>query len=253
MNLLHTFAKHGLRVFSLSDVAELLKEEGVSDSYACKLLTVMAKRGDLQCLGNGLYALPAHILSGGSLHAFEIAMKLVHKGAVSHRSAMFHHGMTDQILNRVYITAPRVVEANRSTKSIYRINDTHFNVRRVQADHYYGIKRIFIGEISVWITDLEKTLIDGLSDPNLCGGLREVLHAFLHVRDSINPETMFNYLKKEPLVIAKRVGWILENIGILAELQVVLERIPTHGVQKLDPSGLRRGHINKRWMLWENM
>ncbi|MDP5012820.1 MAG: hypothetical protein NWQ29_03875 [Alphaproteobacteria bacterium] len=253
MNLFHIFAKHGLRVFSFSDVAELLKEESFSASYIRKLLTVMAKRGDLQRLGNGLYALPVHILSGGSLHAFEIAMKLVHRGAISHRSAMFHHGITDQILTHVYITSPRVPESNRSSKSAYLINDTHYNIRRVQADHYYGVKRIFMGEISFWITDLEKTMIDGLSDPNLCGGFREVLHAFSHARDNVNSETLLDYLKREPTVIAKRVGWILETIKMLPELQSELEKMPTQVVQKLDPSGLRRGHINKRWMLLENM
>ena len=253
MSLLHTFIKHNLRIFSLSDVEELLKNENVSAPYARKLLTIMAKRGDLQRLGNGLYALPVHILSGGSLHAFEIGMKLVNKGAISHRSAMFYYGMSDQILNCVYVTSPRVPESNRSTKSTYFINNTYFNIRRIQADHYYGIKRIFMGEISFLVTDIEKTLIDGLSEPQLCGGFREVLHAFSHVRDNINPKTLFNYLKREPIVIGKRVGWILENISTLPELQEELEKIPVKVVQKLDPSGLRRGRISKRWMLLENM
>lgn len=253
MNLLHTFAQHGLRVFSLPDALPLLTGEGISDSYAVKLLNVMAKRGDLQRLGNGLYALPSHLLSGGALHVFEIAMKLVKVGAISHRSAMFYHDMTDQILNRVYITSPRIVGANQSTKSTYVINHTDFSIKRVQECHYYGVKRVFIGEVCIWMTDLEKTLIDALNDPHLCGGFREVLHAFTQKSATINPETMLNYLKKEPVVTGKRVGWILEHMNVLPALKEELLNVPTQTIQKLDSRGLRRGSVNKRWMLMENI
>lgn len=253
MNVIHLFAQYGFRVFTLSDVLPLLMAEGISDIYALKLLNVMAKRGDLESLGNRLYALPSHLLSGGMLHVFEIAMKLVKIGMISHRSAMFYHNMTDQILNRVYITSPRIAGANKSTKTNYFIHNTDFSIKRVKESYYYGAKRFFIGEESVFITDTEKTLIDALKDPQLCGGFREVLHAFSKIGDAINVDNMLNHLTNEPDVISKRAGWILEHINVLPELREELLKIPTQTIQKLDPTGLRKGHINKQWMLMENI
>ena len=253
MNLIRALARKGLRVFSLEDAFETLKEQGLSESYAKKVLSLMAKKGDLQVLGKGLYGLPTDILSGGPLHPFEIAMKIVKKGAISHRSALFFHDMTDQMLKTVYITVPKVAEANLSTKSTYTLQETLFQVKRVTPQKFFGVKRFFIGEVPVWITDVEKTLLDGLSDPSLCGGFREVLHAFSKAGDIMNPQTLYSYSQKSPVVVSKRLGWVLEKLTLFPDLQQKLEEIPIKTLQKLNPTGPRKGHANKRWMVTENI
>lgn len=67
MNLVRSFAQQGMRIFSLEDVLEVLKEQNISESYSKKILHMMRKRGDLHLLGKGLYALPAEFLLGGPL------------------------------------------------------------------------------------------------------------------------------------------------------------------------------------------
>ena len=252
MNLVRIFAQQGMRVFSLEDALEALKEQNISDSYSKKILHVMGKKGDLEPLGKGLYALPAEFLAGGPLHSFEIAMKLVKKGAISHRSALFFHNFTDQMMHSVYITVPRCEGANLSIRNQYKIQNTNFYIRRVAAENFFGIKRFFIGEASVWITDIEKTLLDGLAAPKLCGGFREVMHAFSEAIDKIDANTLWGYAQKMPTVISKRAGWIFEKMDCFPELQAQLESIPTKTIQKLNQTGLRRGITHKRWMVMEN-
>jgi predicted transcriptional regulator of viral defense system len=253
MNLLRTLAQSGLRVFSLEDAFKLLQENGLSETYSKKVLHLMGKRGDLQVLGNGLYALPTELLSGGPLHAFEIGMKIVKKGAISHRSAMFFYQMTDQILTEVYITAPRTEEANRSTRVNYFVDNTRFHIKRVDNKHFFGVKRVFIEEAPVWITDIEKTLLDGLVDPSLCGGFREVMHAFEQSYDKINPDKFMEYINRMPVVIAKRAGWLFEKMQCFEDLQERLVIIHNKTIQKLNPKGIRKGSLNKRWTLMENI
>lgn len=252
MNLVRIFAQQGMRVFSLEDALEALKEQNISDSYSKKILHVMGKKGDLEPLGKGLYALPAEFLAGGPLHSFEIAMKLVKKGAISHRSALFFHNFTDQMMHSVYITVPRCEGANLSIRNQYKIQNTNFYIRRVAAENFFGIKRFFIGEASVWITDIEKTLLDGLAEPKLCGGFREVMHAFSEAIDKIDANTLWGYAQKMPTVISKRAGWIFEKMDCFPELQEQLESIPTKTIQKLNQAGPRRGIVHRRWMVMEN-
>lgn len=253
MTVLRTLAQHGLRVFSLEDAMELLQEHDFSKSYSKKILYLMGKKGDLQLLGKGLYALPTEFLSGGPLHSFEIGMKLVKKGAISHRSAMAFHHLTDQVLTQIYLVAPRITAANQSTRVDYMIDHTRFHVKRIHSASFFGVKRVFINEAPVWVTDIEKTLLDGLADPQLCGGFREVLHAFEKGYDKISQDTFLEYINKLPVVIAKRAGWVLERLECLQDLQQKLEAIPTKTIQKLNPRGIRRGQVNKRWSLMENL
>ncbi len=252
MNLIRIFAQQGMRIFSLEDVLEVLKEQSISESYSKKILHMMGKRGDLQPLGKGLYALPAEFLSGGPLHTFEIAMKLVKKGTISHRSAMFFHNLIDQMMHSVYITVPRCEGANLSVRNQYKIQNTTFYIKRVEPENFFGSKRYFLGEASVWVTDIEKTLLDGLVQPKLCGGFREVMHAFSEAVDKIDAHILWGYAQKMPTVIGKRAGWIFEKMNYFPELQAQLESLPTKTIQKLNSMGPRRGITHKRWMLMEN-
>lgn len=83
-------------------------------------------------------------------------MKLVKKGAISYRSALFFHNLTDQMMHSFYITVPRCEGANLSIRSQYKIQNTNLYIRRVAAENFFGIKRFLIEEASVWITDIER-------------------------------------------------------------------------------------------------
>lgn len=49
---------------------------------------------------------------------------------------------------------------------------------QVRPERFLGTEKVWIGEARVAITDLERTLLDGLSMPQCCGDFAEVLHAF---------------------------------------------------------------------------
>jgi len=255
MELIKTFAQQGLRVFSFEDIEPLLKEKNFSKSYARKILPVMGKNETLQRLGCGLYSLPTEFLSGGPIHSFEIAMKLAKKGAISHRSAMGFYQLTDQMSHTVYVTVPRLKNANLSQKNNYLIDHTSFHIKRVNPDLFFGANRIFIGEAPIWITTMEKTLLDGLIDPAFCGGFLEVIHAFSNAlpREVLDLDLLWDYTKKMPIVVRQRLGWMFETLNAYPAFQEKLMSLPIKSIQKLNPDGPRCGSIHKKWKLMENV
>lgn len=251
--LLQTLAQSGERIFDKATVEGAIERIGLAQSYIPRLLGLESKKGALVALGKGLYTLPPELLAGGPLHSFEIAMKLAGTGAISHRSAMAFHHLTDQMIRTTYVTVPKQEGGNRSTIKRYVLQGQEYFLFRVHPSHYWGIQSVFIGEAKVTITDLEKTLIDSLSNPAACGGFGEVMYAVEAAGGNISEPRLLAYVQRSSLVTAKRLGWVLDQLGLCQNLQEKLQEVPMNFYQKLDPSGQRRGHYNKRWMLMENI
>jgi len=54
-------------------------------------------------------------------------------------------------------------------------------------------------------------------------------------------------------VIAKRLGWIMEKVGVEDSILQKLEAVPIKGYRVLDSTGPRKGTCNKKWMIQENL
>ena len=217
------------------------------------MTSLMIRNGDLVSLSKGLYALPVELLAGGPLHSFEIAMKLAKKGAISHRSALSYYELTDQVFSKIYVTVPKEKGANLSKITDYDIKGTRYHLLRVLPQNYWGVKAVFMKEARIWITDLERTLIDGLSRPDLCGGFREVIFAYERSVSRISPSLILEYAQRTSLVVCKRLGWVFKQLGTYKDLQEQLMALPMPYYQRLDAAGERQGKVIKHWNLLENI
>ena len=253
VDILRALAQRGLRVFDYSELAEMAQTLGLKKSYIPALAALMIKNGELVSLYKGIYALPLEFLAGGPLHSFEIAMKIAKKGAISHRSALSYYELTDQVISKIYVTVPKERGANLSTKKLYEINGVNYELIRIAPQHYWGVKTIFIGEARIRITDLERTLIDGLSRPEACGGFREVLFAYEKGISKISPTTILSYAEKTSLAVCKRLGLIFETLDVYQDIQKQIKSMPMPYTQRLDAAGPRRGKVIKHWNLLENI
>ncbi len=253
LEVVKVIAQKGLRVFSREDLIEIGSSLGFKPSYIKKLNTILVEQKSIEYLGKGLYSLPEELLSGGPIHSFEIAIKIAKKGAISHRSALFYYQLTDQIFSTVYVTVPRIKGANVHGSTELKLRGVTYRLIRIVPHMYWGVKQVFLEEARIEITDLERTLIDGLARPELCGGFREVLYAFELAISGIRPGVILDYAKRTSLVVCKRLGWIFDELGAYPEIQEQLEVIPMSYRQKLDATGRWRGKICKRWNIQENI
>ena len=112
---------------------------------------------------------------------------------------------------------------------------------------------IWVDEMKAQITNLEKTLLDGLTSPEYCGDFSEVLHAFKMAKDKIRIQIIIEYALKLEKAVAKRLGFILDGLGVEEKHLDPLLKLPMKSYCKFDPSGPVKGPYNAKWKIRENI
>jgi len=260
MELLRRLAAGGERIFSIERAREVGSEVGVRDSYVKEALYHLRQYAWIVPLRRGLYALSSSVPGVTPAHEYEVAMFLASPAAISHWSALHHHGLTDQVPRKVFVLTTTEASVPRLRKSRgkrpsegYPVGDTLYRFIQVKPERYFGTEKVWIGEVRVTITDPERTLLDGLSMPQYCGDFAEVLHAFEVRGVELDLKRIIDYALKLDAVTAKRLGWVLEQLGVEPVRLEMLAKLPIRGYRKLDPTGPRRGPCNRRWMIQENL
>lgn len=260
VELVRKLAAEGDRIFTTKRVRELAPTTALSKDYLLQALHHLVKSGWLVRLRKGLYALSSTVPGVTAAHEFEIAMSLVSPAAISHWSALHYHGLTEQPPTKVFVlttmdtSIPRVRGAGgKQTRQGYPVGETTYQFVQVKPERFFGMEKVWVGDARITITDPERTLLDGLSMPHYCGDFAEVLHAFAVRGVDVNLERIADYALKLDAATVKRLGWVLENRGVdLAQLEP-LTVVQIKGYRKLDPTGPRKGHCNRRWMIQENL
>ena len=260
IELVRLLAYEGDRIFTTDRARKLAPRAGLKDAYLVEALYHLRRNNWIVPLRRGLYALSSMVPGVANVHEFEVATALVAPAMISHWSALHHHGLTEQIPRDVFVLTttdtwiPRP-RKDRAAKfgSGFPVGDTLYQFIQVKPDRFFGGGQRWIGEVRVPITDLERTLLDGLSMPRYCGGFTEVLHAVQVAMDRLNIELISEYAVRLGVTTAKRLGWVLESQGVPGSELAVLSELPVKGYCKLDPTGPRKGSCNSRWMVQENL
>ena len=259
IELVRKLSAEGRRVFTADAAREVAPSVGLSSGYFRQALHHLVRDGWIVRLKKGLYALSGAAPGTTALHEFEIAMALVAPAAISHWSAMSHHGLTDQVPCRVVVlTTARSVPRVRGKQAVrdasgYPVGGTVYQFVQVKSERFFGIEQVWINEARISITDPERTLLDGLMSPQYCGDFAEVLHAFELRAPKLDVERIIGYALKLDTATAKRLGWILERQGIASDRLEPLRALPIKGYRVLDASGPRRGPYEARWMIRVNL
>lgn len=257
--LVRLLASEGDRVFSTDRARELSSRVGLKDAYLWEALYHLRRGGWIVSLRRGLYALSATVPGLTPAHEFEIAMALVAPAAISHWSALSHHGLTEQVPRLVYVlTTARSVPRKRGATSKdaepgYPVGGTFYRFVQVKPERFFGVEDVWVNESRVTMTDPERTLLDGLMIPRYCGDFAEVLHAFDVRSSNLDVPRIIRYALKLGTATAKRLGWILERHGIEPDRLEPLRKIPIKGYRVLDPTAPRRGPCDAGWMIQVNL
>ena len=257
VELVRRLATEGYRIFTTAQARKLAPAAGLSEGYFLQSLHHLARSGWLVRLRKGLYALSDTVPGVTFAHEFEIAMALVSPAAIGYWSALHHHGLTEQLPRKVFVltttggSVPRIPKP-RNKNDGYPVGNVLYRFIQTKPKRFFGTEKIWIGDGRVTITDPERTLLDGLAMPQYCGDFAEVLHAFEVRGDKLDLKRIIEYALKLDTATAKRLGWVLDKQGVNLIRLKPLARIPIKGYRKLDPTGLRRGSCNQRWMIQEN-
>ena len=260
IELVRLLAYEGDRIFTIDRARELAPRVGLKDAYLVEALHHLRRNNWIVSLRRGLYALSSTVPGVAAAHEFEVAMALVTPAMISHWSALHHHGLTEQIPRDVFVLTTTDASVPRSRKDRaerfgggFLAGDTKYRFVQVKPDRFFGGEQRWIGEARVAMTDLERTLLDGLSRPRHCGGFAEVLHAIQVAMDRLNIELITSYAIRLGAPTVKRLGWMLDTLDVPGSELARLAALPIKGYCKLDPTGPRKGSCNSRWMVQENL
>jgi predicted transcriptional regulator of viral defense system len=115
----------------------------------------------------------------------------------------------------------------------------------------FGIEEKWITkQEKIQVSNIEKTIIDALIRPELCGGVSEVAKGVWLVKNRIDFARLADYCGKTKVKSAvKRLGYILQELHLGSHIIGRLETLVKNSVSYalLDPSLKKQGKYLKRW------
>jgi predicted transcriptional regulator of viral defense system len=249
--LLTALAEADRTIFSVADAQEVL---GSSYNATLQALRRLTQAGWLVRLTAGRYAMVP--LSSGSeaipqANRYVIARELLGDAPyyISHDSAMDIHNMLTRPVTTVTVTTPRRLASREILGVPYRF--------------VYAPPSALWGSEPSWVTpyqqvtvsDLERTVLDGLARPDLCAGVDQVALGLWMRHDDFDWERLAAYARElGSRAVAQRLGYLLELYELgTPELIEALQAMVGAGYARLDPLLPEGGPYLARWRLRLNL
>jgi predicted transcriptional regulator of viral defense system len=249
--LLTAFHDRSQTSFTLADVEDIT---GLKTSSASSLIRKAAMRGLVSKVKRGLFTIiPAELGSAVNYagNPYLVARLLAGKAPcfISHASAMEIHRMVTQPQFTIFVSSPKRTQ-NRT------IQGTEFRFVLIKSADVFGtIRHWATKQESVDVSDLERTILDGLRHPEYCGGVTEVAKGFWMRRQDIQPARLVDYaLRLSVGAVIRRLGYLLEFYGAAPDAELSrLRKALTATYVPLDPMLPKEGPHFARWRLQLNV
>jgi predicted transcriptional regulator of viral defense system len=258
--LVKALSDQGRSIFTTAQAREAARGLGIADSYLPVLLHRLGRAGWLQRLKHGTYSMTQELPGSPEIHPFAVGMALIDPCAISGWAALNHHGLTEQIPRIITLTTPRRVVtpamrgAVRAAPSTWDVAGQSYEIVIVISLHFFGFEETWIGDSRVRILDRERALLDCFALPRRFGGLAEGLGILdQHIHELDVHRFVAHALQYGKAVVAKRVGYALEGLGIDAQCLESLRARPMRGYRALDPTRAARGRRHPGWGLIVNL
>jgi predicted transcriptional regulator of viral defense system len=187
-------------------------------------------------------------------------------------TAMTHHGLTDLLPKDIYAIhfrdgahlsrvplgtmpddwaddMPRPPERRPG-----RVRDVKVNWTEMKGEREFGITVGYSSGLPVYVTDVERTLIDAIRMPGKCGGIAKVLQAWRSV-EGVDLENLIEYTDRYDIQnLRQRVGFLLEQLGRShPKLEDWRDGLQRGGSVKLVANGAYAGTFSAEWNLSLNV
>jgi len=240
-DLINSLAKKG-NILTFEDA---LTVSNLSRESLRVFLLRLEKRGIIERIEKGKYLIiPLGAEKGKyTLHEFVIGSTLVEPCSIAYWSALNYYGLTEQIPTTVFLQTT----ARKKNQDI-KVFGVKYQIIKIKKEKIFGIRKEWIEETQINITDKEKTIIDCLDKSQYCGGIIEVAKALKN--NKFDRKKLKNY--------AQRIGnsGVIRRLGYLSELlniKINLPKLNTRNYLLLDPSMPEKSTKNARWRLIINL
>jgi predicted transcriptional regulator of viral defense system len=238
----------------LFGIGEVKAITGLSEASARSFVRSLVDRGVVTRLKPGLFILVPFELGKETEymgHPWLVAKALAGGDDyyLSHGTAMEAHQMITQPQLVVYMSSPKP----KRTRSIM---GTEFRFVRSRKKQIFGIEEQWATkQEKVRVSDIDRTIIDGLKQPEYCGGITEVAKGLWMQRDKVSPERLVEYAIRLNIgAVIRRLGYLLElyELGTDKTAKALTNRL-TNTYVPLDPVLPSQGKHLHRWRLRLNV
>lgn len=168
---------------------------------------------------------------------------------LSHFSALEIHEMTANPVLTVYVSTPVRRIEKQLAGATYRFIC-------VRPENMWGLTEVWATPSQrVRASDLERTIIDCLDRPDLCGGVHEVAKGLWVKRDEIDLGRLADYTKRlGRKSVAKRLGYLLDVFELgNPEFEGALKEMVSESYALLDPTLPDEGRRVRKWRVRVNL
>ncbi|MGH2559331.1 MAG: type IV toxin-antitoxin system AbiEi family antitoxin domain-containing protein [Thermomicrobiales bacterium] len=197
------------------------------------LFRQMRQRGEIKRIKGfrHLYEVTVPYARQGFVDEREVLFELHPYAVLSHLSALVFHGLTEEQPKGMTVTVSADVSGGflpigtgpRDWEGVHRPGGLRTpkilgrNVRwlKLMPERFFGFAEYQPLGFPMRYTTPERTLIDGLQDPNLSGGIANVLRSWVLARDMIDLDILVYQVERYNVaVLRQRVGYILDQVGL---------------------------------------
>ena len=249
--------KRGSIIARTEDLSSVLD---VSAVWAKNILSKLARKGVAQRVGRGKYiVIPADILYGRKSYVADplVLISELMNGTeyyVAYYSAAHVHGLTEQM---PFKTTVAVLKQLRSIN----VGNISVNFVNLKKSRFFGYEESRYLDATFNVSDIEKTLVDSVDRPELCGGIPEVVRIISNALETghVNQKKLVSYVKKfASHAVAQRLGFIVEYVQEKKKMQVEsdifndLLSLAGSKIFPLDVKSSKKGEISKKWKIINN-
>jgi predicted transcriptional regulator of viral defense system len=146
LQLLNTIVENYGPLFRLDQAHTAAKGLGLGSNKVVAILSSLSRGGWVRRLKRGLYIVQSPLFNAEQ-HPFAIATALISPSAISHWSALAHHGMTTQIPPMLQVSTPckvvtpemRLGEAYRPRgRAVWKALDFEVEFVQIKQKHFFG-------------------------------------------------------------------------------------------------------------------
>lgn len=224
-----------------------------SREYGWKVLSRLESKGWLERLERGSYLiipLEAGVERLWSEDSLAVGCALAPEAYGAYWTAVRHWNWTTQSPRIVTFATPRRRRNHRPV-----VLGVEYRLVLVRRDRVFGITASREGSMQVRVTDRERTVVDMMDRPDLCGGIAEVVESMAAAWAEIDHDRLLAYVVRfRGGTAPKRLGFLAEHLG-LGTPPGFLEQMRSlmgAGTSDLERGGAKSGRYLRRWRLRVN-